>query len=413
MPTEVIMPKVDMDMSAGTVTAWHVQDGQRVKKSAPLFDIETDKASMEIESPATGVFRLASGRTGVKLPIGCAVGWIFADGEPQGPLPEAGASETAPEFAASEQDSAAAAAPRATHAPHARSRPGKIRASPLAKRLAREADIPLETLAGTAARGRIVRRDVEAAIAALADASAAAALPNAGKPDRAGWPVPLCGIRRDTALRMAESKRSTPHFRLRCRIQIDSLEALLSELNAALAPTRPKAGVPDLAAKACALALESLPEANQVWAGDRILRMRAADIVLTVPSGGGRFAPVIRDAGSKSVATIAMERQALEAAAGSGSLKPEDCIGGALALADYRAGGATSAGAVLEPPRSSLLALGAEFEEPVPNGSGMLPVARSMVAELALDHRAIDGVTGARLLGAIKRNLETPACMLI
>lgn len=412
MPTEVIMPKVDMDMSAGTVTAWHVQDGQRVEKSAPLFDIETDKASMEIESPASGVFRSAGGRTGVKVPIGCAVGWIFADDEPQDPLPAAGAREPAPESAPSGQDSAAAA-PRAAHAPHARSRPGKIRASPLAKRLAREAGIPLETLAGTAARGRVVRRDVEAATAALADASAAAPLPNAKQPDRAGWPVPLCGIRRDTALRMAESKRHAPHFRLRCGIQIDSLKALLNELNAALAAAGQQAGVPDLAAKACALALEAVPEANQVWAGDRILRMRAADIVLTVPSGGGRFTPVIRDARSKSVATIAMERQALEAAAGSGSLRPEDCIGGALAMADYRAGGPTSAGAVLEPPRSSILALGAEIEEPVLNGSGKPQVARSMVAELALDHRAIDGGTGARLLGAIKRNLETPARLLI
>lgn len=405
------MPKVDMDMSVGTVTAWHVQDGQRVEKSAPLFDIETDKASMEIESPAAGVLRLASGRTGVKVPIGCAVGWIFADGEPQGPLPEASVSEPAPDPAASGQD--AAAPPRATPAPHARNRPGKVRASPLAKRLAREAGISIETLTGTAARGRVVRRDVEAAIAAVADASAAAPLPNPGKPDRAGRPVPLRGIRRDTALRMAESKRRAPHFHLRCGIRIDSLEALLGELNAALAPTRLEAGVPDLVAKACALALEAVPEANQVWAGDRILRMRAADIVLTVPSGGGRLVPVIRDAGSKSVAAIAMERQELEAAARSGGLKPEDCIGGALAMADCRAGGATSAGAVLEPPRSSILALGAEFEEPMPNGYGALQVARSMVAELGVDHRAIDGVTGARLLGVIKRNLETPACLLI
>ena len=411
MPTEVIMPKVDMDMSEGIVTAWHVRDGQRVEKSAPLLDIETDKASMEIESPATGVLRVAEGRTGVKVPIGCALGWIFDDGEPQGPLPGAGASEPASVPSVGGQD-AAAAPPRLGDAPQARDRPDKIRASPLARRLAREAGILIETVVGTAARGRVVRRDIEAAIAALADATGEAPLRDAGMPDREGRFVPLRGIRRDTALRMATSKCQVPHFHLRCRIRIDNLESALRELNAALAQRRLEAGVPDLVAKACALALESVPEANQVWAGDRILRMSTADIALIVPSGGGRFAPVIRDAGSKSVAMIAMERQELEAAVNSDGLKPEDCVGGALAMADYRASRATSAGAVLEPPRSSILALGAELEEPVPNGCGGLRVARSMVAELGLDHRAVDGGSGARLLGFIKRNLEAPACLL-
>ena len=412
MPTEVIMPKVDMDMSEGAITTWHVQDGQRVERSAPLFDIETDKASMEIESPATGVLRLADGRTGVKVPIGRAVGWIFADGEPQGPLPALGAGEPVPVPLIGGR-AAAATPPHAADAPQARNRPDKVRASPLAKRLARDAGIPLETVAGTAARGRVVRRDVEAAIAALEDAPGVAALPDAGKPDRAGRPVPLRGIRRDTALRMAASKRNAPHFHLRCRIRIDDLEGALRELNAALAPRRLEAGLPDLVAKACALALKAVPEANQIWAGDRILRMHNADIVLAVPSGGGRLTPVIRDAGSKSVAAIAMERRELEAAASSGRLKPENCGGGALAMADYRVGGARSAGAVLEPPRSSMLALGAIFEDPVPNGSGGLRIAKSMAAELGLDHRAIHGSTGARLLGSIKRNLEAPVCLLI
>lgn len=406
------MPKVDMDMSEGAITAWHVRDGQRVEKSAPLFDIETDKASMEIESPATGMLRLADGRTGVKVPIGRVVGWIFGDGEPQEPLPGASASEPASVPEVGGQD-AAAAPPRLSDAPQARNRPDKIRASPLARRLAREADIRIETVAGTAARGRVVRRDIEAAIAALADATGKAPLRKAGMPDREGRFVPLRGIRRDTALRMATSKRQAPHFRLRCRIRIDNLENALRELNASLAQRRLEAGVPDLVAKACALALEAVPEANQVWAGDRILRMSTADIALIVPSGGGRFAPVIRDAGSKSVAMIAMERRELEAAVSSDDLKPEDCVGGALAMADYRASRAISAGAVLEPPRSSILALGAELEEPVANGCGGLRIAKSMVAGLSLDHRTIDGIAGARLLGSIKRNLEAPTCLMI
>ena len=398
MPTEVIMPKVDMDMSVGTISTWHAADGQRVEKSAPLFDIETDKASMEIESPATGFLRVAKLPAGTSIPIGQAVAWIYADGEK--PIDQPGSTESnAPLRTGADRQRIAKTEPP-------RDRP---RATPFARRVAREHGIQLDGLAGSGPRGRIARQDVEAAVLKRTRGVPDSAQPS--KPDIAKLELRE-RIRLETARGLSESDDLVQHLHLAFDIRIRKLMELRYELN--LLRSNSEGGIEpiDFILKAVAIALKANPEFNAIWAGNEIRRLGGSDIALVVPAPGGQFTPVIREVERMTITNIAAERTSLKARAMSGKLNQEGCAGGAVAVLDMSRTDAVEATATTEPPRSTMLAVGS-----IPGLSHSGPTDRSSASnfarmKLSADVRVISPEIAAAQIGAIKRLLEAPLSML-
>ena len=398
MPTEVIMPKVDMDMSVGTISTWHAADGERVEKSAPLFDIETDKASMEIESPATGFLRVAKLPAGTSIPIGQAVAWIYADGEKPIDQPGSAESNAHLQTGADRQRIAKTEPPR-----------DRPRATPFARRAAREHGIQLDGLAGSGPRGRIARQDVEAAVSKRTRGVPDSAQPS--EPDIAKLELRE-RIRLKTARGLSESNDLVQHLHLAFDIRICKLVELRNELN--LLRSNSEGGIEpvDFILKAVAIALKANPEFNAVWAGNEIRRLGGSDIALVVPAPGGQFTPVIREVERMMITNIAAERTSLKARAMSGKLNQEDCAGGAVAVLDMSRTDAVEATATTEPPRSTMLAVGS-----IPGLSHSGPTDRSSALnfarmKLSADVRAISPEIAAAQIGAIKRLLEAPLSML-
>jgi pyruvate dehydrogenase E2 component (dihydrolipoamide acetyltransferase) len=420
MPVEVIMPKVDMDMARGKFALWHVNEGGSVAKGAPLFDIETDKSAMEVESPAAGRLHHVTAKPGEEIDVGTTIAWIFAEGETVG---EAAAKRAEPEKTAS--------AP--AHA-------GKTAATPLARRLARMNGLELSTVAGTGPRQRIQRADVELAMQTLAQAGSAqksGAPPSAGarhSPAQTTAPalsaaqsgddvakayasrpfteIPVERMRAIIARRLTESKQTVPHFYLRSDVRLDGLLELRAEMNASLAARGVKLSVNDFIIKALALALQEVPEANVAWAGDRILQFERSDIAVAVAVEGGLFTPVIRDAERKSLSALSGEMKELAAKARSGNLLPSDYQGGSMAISNLGMFGIKDFDAIINPPQAAILAVGAARKQPVISEDGSVGAATVMALTLSVDHRVIDGALGAKLIQSIKSHLENPMAIL-
>ena len=306
---------------------------------------------------------------------------------------------------------------------------GRIFASPLARRLARELGVDLATVKGTGPRGRIVKADVLAAAEARKAVPAAAAAPEtpAAAPvapseeaarvralyaDREFEEVPLDNMRRTIARRLVEAKQTIPHFYLRRDIHLDALLALRRQMNEALAPRGIKLSVNDFIIKAAALALQEVPDCNAVWAGDRILRLAPSDVAVAVAVEGGLFTPVIRDAEKKGLSQISTEMKDLAERARARKLSPGEYQGGSFAISNLGMFGIDSFDAVINPPHGSILAVGAGVRKPVVNEDGEIVPATVMQVTLSVDHRVIDGALGARFLAAIKAHLENPLAML-
>lgn len=422
MAAEVILPKVDMDMTTGTIAVWHVKDGDTVKKGQPLFDIETDKAAMEIESPADGVIRIGNAPVKAVVPIGTVVAMIYGAGE------EPKAFSGAPAAAASPAADAAPAGPAAllpVVAP-AVDATGKARATPLARRLARQQGISLATLAGTGPRGRIVAADLANARPAPAAASTTAgtaiasgmsteavkALYEAGSYSV----TPLDGMRRTIAQRLVQSKQTVPHFYLTASCTLDELLAVRERLNAHAPKGEDKQplwklSVNDFIIKALALALQRVPAANVTFTDEGILQHRVSDVGVAVAIEGGLFTPVIRAAETKSLSRISIEMKELAAKARARQLKPADYQGGTSAVSNLGMFGVEQFNAIINPPHATILAVGAGVETFVP--VNRQPVLKTqMKATLSCDHRAVDGAVGAQLLKAFRELVEEPALMM-
>lgn len=438
MAVKVILPKVDMDMDSGTISKWHVADGAAVKKGQPIFDIETDKAAMEIEAPEDGVIRIGNAREGTAVPIGTVVAMIYAAGE------------DAKDFGGGAQPAAAVAANAAAATPAnavgaatgAEARPqsdeplpdgGKIRTTPLARRLARQAGIALSTITGTGPRGRITSADVQKAKASPQAASSAAGSSTTAAPALASgmdaaavralyaegsYSVkPLDGMRRTIAQRLVQSKQTVPHFYLSATCTIDQLLATRERLNLR-APKgedgKPawKLSVNDFVIKAMALALQQVPDANATFTDEGILLHKASDVGVAVSVEGGLFTPVIRAAEGKSLSQISMEMKALATKARARKLQPADYAGGTAAISNLGMMGVESFTAIINPPHSSILAVGAAVERFVPVNKQPMLVTQMSVT-LSCDHRAVDGALGAELLAAFKALIEDPALMLV
>ncbi|MDG0985187.1 MAG: pyruvate dehydrogenase complex dihydrolipoamide acetyltransferase [Planktomarina sp.] len=425
MALEILMPALSPTMEEGTLAKWLVAEGDRVQSGDLLAEIETDKATMEFEAVDEGVIGkllVAEGTANVK--VNSAIAILLEEGDAAdataSPAQSAAADAAAP--LAAEAGTPAAAAPAA-----AQTQDGtRIFASPLARRIAADQGLDLAKITGSGPKGRIVKADVSgvpaaasasvSAAAAMAPAtplrSASAASVEALYQGRSYKAVALDGMRRVIADRLTEAKQTIPHFYLRRDIQLDSLLKLRSEMNTGLEARGVKLSVNDFIIKACAMALQSVPAANAVWAGDRVLQMEASDISVAVAIEGGLFTPVLLDADSKSLSKLAVEMKDLAARARSRKLAPNEYQGGSFSISNLGMMGIDNFDAVINPPQGAILAVGAGKKRPVVGADGTLSVATVMSVTMSVDHRVIDGALGAELLDAIVHNLENPLSML-
>ncbi|MBL8893975.1 MAG: 2-oxo acid dehydrogenase subunit E2 [Rhizobiales bacterium] len=424
MPVEVILPRVDMDMTTGTISRWYVKDGDSVRKGTPIFEIETDKAAMEVESPGDGIIRYISAGEGAVVPVGEPVAFIYGAGEVQtAPSPSKVAKTEAAEPVADTLSS-----PVATrYASMSIDVAGKRRATPLARSLARNAGVDIATVKGSGPHDRIVAADVTAAIEAAKRPQAiqkpAAVQPQSISDDaiRALYPsdaydfVAHGNMRRTIAQRLVQSKQTVPHFYLSVACEVTQLNETRTILNDRApkidgAPSW-KLSVNDFVIKALALALRDVPDANVTWTDAGMLRHRTSDISVAVAVEGGLFTPVIRAAETKSLSAISREMKDLAARARAGKLQPGEYQGGTASISNLGMYGIESFSAIINPPQATILAVGAAIERPIAR-NGAVIVAPVMDLTLSCDHRAVDGAVGARLLAAVKAYLEEPSLML-
>ncbi|UUP19649.1 pyruvate dehydrogenase complex dihydrolipoamide acetyltransferase [Nitratireductor thuwali] len=438
MPVEVILPKVDMDMSTGQISNWAVEEGATVRKGDLLFEIETDKAAMEIDAPASGIVRNITGKTGVDIPVGQVVAFIYEEGEAEAPSPAAEAPT-----AGAEKQEAPSPAPPEDHQTASREEesavasrdaaPSGVRATPLARRLANEAGLDLSAIAGSGPKGRVVKADVEkaAGTGAAPAAKAAEAPAPAAKPmsDEAVLKlfeegsyelVPHDGMRKTIARRLVEAKTTIPHFYLTLDCEIDALLKLRKELNEAAPMVKGEDGgkpayklsVNDMIIKAMALALKAVPDANVSWTEANMVRHRHADVGVAVSIPGGLITPIVRRAEEKTLSAISNEMKDLAARARNRKLRPEEYQGGTTAVSNLGMFGIKDFSAVINPPHATILAVGAGGERAVVK-NGELAVANVMSVTLSTDHRAVDGALGAELLAAFRKLIENPMGMLV
>ncbi|WP_411975276.1 pyruvate dehydrogenase complex dihydrolipoamide acetyltransferase [Sulfitobacter faviae] len=450
MPTEILMPALSPTMEEGTLAKWLVKEGDEVASGDILAEIETDKATMEFEAVDEGTIGkilIEEGSEGVKVNTPIAV--LLEEGESADDIDSAAPAkeekpqaEEAPKAAEAEtpeagygrgatdandaptnSDAKAPAAPKDDKG-------GRIFASPLARRIAADKGLDLTQIEGSGPRGRIVKADVESAqpTAAKADSPAAAkdaapvTQPAPAGPssdavrkmyeDREVEEVKLDGMRKTIAARLTEAKQTVPHFYLRRDIQIDALLSFRSDLNKQLEARGVKLSVNDFIIKACALALQSVPDANAVWAGDRILKLKPSDVAVAVAIEGGLFTPVLQDADTKSLSTLSAQMKDLATRARDRKLAPHEYQGGSFAISNLGMFGIDNFDAVINPPHGAILAVGAGVKKPIIGKDGEITAATVMSVTLSVDHRVIDGALGAQLLNAIVENLENPMIML-
>jgi pyruvate dehydrogenase E2 component (dihydrolipoamide acetyltransferase) len=438
MPIEILMPALSPTMEEGTLAKWLVKEGDTVSSGDIIAEIETDKATMEFEAVDEGTIGkllIAEGSEGVKVNALIAV--LLEDGEEASDaVPSSASADDAGDKAAATAVSAEPATPTAersaTPAPAApaASDGTRIFASPLARRIAADQGLELSALQGSGPHGRIVKADVLAA----GDAPTKPA-PTAGPAVSAATPapapsvsadaiakiytnrefteIPLDGMRKTIAARLTEAKQTIPHFYLRRDIKIDNLLSFRGQLNKQLEARGVKLSVNDFIIKACALALQTVPAANAVWAGDRVLQLTPSDVAVAVAIEGGLFTPVLKDAEQKSLSTLSAEMKDLATRARSKKLAPHEYQGGSFAISNLGMFGIDNFDAVINPPHGAILAVGAGVKKPVIDEDGQVSVATVMSVTLSVDHRVIDGALGAELLQAIVDNLENPMGMLV
>jgi len=429
MPITLTLPALSPTMDEGTLARWLVREGETIAAGDIIAEIETEKATMEFESPKAGVLArilVPGGSEGVAVNTPVAV--LAAEGEDAATVAAAGA--IAAPVQATAVASAATSSPGSWTAASVALR--RQAASPLARWIARHERLDLAGLSGSGPNGRIIRADVEAALAA---ASAAAPVATASPtPAETATPPPaavladsyspgsyeevvLDGMRRTIARRLTESKQTVPHFYLRLDIALDAAIDLRARLNAS-APVRNGVGpiwkisLNDMMIKALAAALRDVPEANVTWTEGRMFRHRPVDVAVAVAIDGGLVTPVIRDAEAKSLSAISNEIKALVARARARKLAPEEYRGGTTSLSNLGMFGISSFDAVINPPHGTILAVGAAERRVVVRGEAMA-IATMITVTVSVDHRAIDGALAARLLTAFRSHLENPLALLV
>ena len=439
MPITITMPALSPTMTEGTLAKWLVKEGQAVASGDVIAEIETDKATMEVEAIDEGKLArilVAEGSEGVAVNTPIAI--VLEEGEDESVL-EGFAPAAAPQAAPAPSTAEAAPPPSApaplpaAPAPAASAPIGKalpapstangerIKASPLARRMAAQAGVDLVSLSGSGPHGRIVKADIEAAISrgvAAPAAAAAAALPAAPVPAAAAEPFepafelePLSAMRKTIARRLTESKQTVPHFYLTLDCEIDALLALRKSLNDR-ADGAYKLSVNDLVIKAAAVALLRVPKANASFTESGVKYYASADISVAVATERGLITPVIRQADRKGLETISNEMKELAAQARDGKLMPEDYMGGTFSISNLGMYGIKQFEAVINPPQACILAVGAGEQRAIVK-DGALAIATMMSCTLSVDHRAVDGAIGAEYLAALKKLIADPIAMLL
>ncbi|MCB5176038.1 pyruvate dehydrogenase complex dihydrolipoamide acetyltransferase [Microvirga lenta] len=480
MPINILMPALSPTMEKGNLAKWLKKEGDTVKSGDVIAEIETDKATMEVEAVDEGILaKILVPEGTADVPVNQLIALIAGEGEDPKSVqaPAEGGSASAP---APQAQQPAPAAPAAAPQPQANTIPGdqsahmsyarvdqapsgpaqaqggakpngagqaqagnRVFASPLAKRIAKEAGIDLASIQGSGPHGRVVEKDVRAAMAGGgAKPAAAAAAPGAPAPaaKAAAQPpvmapsasadqvkamfeagtyeeVPLDGMRKTIAKRLVESKQTVPHFYLSLDCELDALMALREQINAAAGKDKDgkpayKLSVNDFVIKALAIALQRVPAANAVWAEDRILKMKHSDVGVAVAIEGGLFTPVVRKAEQKTLTAISAEVKDMAGRARNRRLKPEEYQGGSTAVSNLGMFGIKNFQAVINPPQGTILAVGAG-EQRVVVKNGQPTVIQAMTVTLSCDHRVVDGALGAELLAAFRQLIENPMGMLV
>lgn len=439
MPIEIKMPALSPTMEEGTLAKWLVKEGDTVSSGDLMAEIETDKATMEFEAVDEGVIAkilIAEGTDNVK--VGTVIAILAEDGEDASAAASSGGeakAETSKEEAKAEapkedapKDQAGAKAPKAAApapAPAPASSRDRVKASPLARRIAAEKNIDLASLSGSGPNGRVVKADVEgakpgAAAAAPAPSASAAPAPSAAPSDaKAVWydeSIPhsvdkLSNIRKTIARRLTEAKQTIPHIYLTVDIRLDALLKLRGDLNKSLESRGVKLSVNDMLIKALGVALEATPKCNVTFAGDTLVSYSRADVSVAVSTPSGLITPIIRDAANKGLAKISTEMKELAGLAKDNKLKPEQYQGGTASISNMGMFGIKQFDAVINPPQGMILAIGAGEKRPY-IVDDTLGVATVMSATGSFDHRAIDGADGAELMKLLKELIESPMGLL-
>ena len=427
MSVNILMPALSPTMEEGTLAKWFVKEGDRIQSGDLIAEIETDKATMEFEAVDEGIIGkllVSEGSEGVKVNSPIAV--ILDDGE------ELKMSETVdlaveteptkPEVAKEETAEIQKPSMNVVQTSNVR-----IFATPLARRLAREKGIDLGSVSGSGPHGRIVKTDIldlnisdvdnnqeslsNPVLRTHVQQASGSSITNLYA-DREYTEIPLNSMRKTVAARLTEAKQNIPHFYLRKEIKIDELLKVRSRMNAHLAEKNNKLSINDFIIKSCALALQSVPTANAVWAEDKILQVKPSDVAVAVSVEDGLFTPIIRDADAKSLSNISKEMKDLAEKARSKKLMPSEYQGGSFSISNLGMFGIDNFDAVINPPHGAILAVGRGLKKPIVNDDNSISVANLMSLTLSVDHRVIDGALGAELLQSITKYLEDPVLML-
>ncbi len=442
--TDILMPALSPTMEEGTLAKWHVKVGDAVKSGDVIAEIETDKATMEVEAVDEGVIDallVAEGTEGVK--VNAPIARLKGEGEEAAPAPAKQPADSdihAPSVKAlaplagkglgeassratdiSREGKAAAPSPHPTPSPASGARAvdeERIMASPLAKRLAAQLGVDLATIKGSGPHGRIIRRDVEGVKGSPVGATAAETPRQVKSLEQMGIApgsydlVPLDGMKKTVARRMTDSFRDVPHFPLTIDLEIDHLLAGRVAINALLEADGVKVSVNDLVIKAAATALKRVPAANASYSPKGIALHHHADIAVAVAVEGGLITPIVRAAETKGVAQIAREMKDLAQRARDRKLKPEEYQGGTFSISNLGMFGIKSFASIINEPQGAILSVGAGEKRPVARGD-TLAVATVMTVTLTCDHRVVDGAIGARFLAAFKAMIEDPITMIV
>jgi pyruvate dehydrogenase E2 component (dihydrolipoamide acetyltransferase) len=444
MATNILMPALSPTMTEGTLTRWLKKEGEAIKAGDVIAEIETDKATMEVEAVDEGVLGKILVEDGTEnVAVNAPIAVLVDEGETvpteapaaaPAPKPPAAAKSDAPEPAAA-KPSAAKPEPQAARPPpvangHAPSGE-RIFASPLARRMAKQAGIDLSGLKGSGPNGRIVRADIQAAqdggapAAARAPIGAPAAEPAAAPLGKATAPaigaphklVPHSTMRKVIAKRLSESTATIPHFYVSMDIEIDALIALMGQLNGKSPPKEAPGAylitINDMVIKAAAATLRKVPAVNASWTDDGMAFYDDVDISVAVSIPDGLITPIIRQADVKGLATISREMKDLAGRARAGKLKPEEFQGGGFSISNMGMFGVSSFTAIINPPQSAILAVAAGRKRPIVNKDGELGVATVMTCTLSVDHRVADGALGANWMRAFKQVVEDPLSLLL
>jgi pyruvate dehydrogenase E2 component (dihydrolipoamide acetyltransferase) len=403
MAETVIMPKLGFDMSEGTLVRWVISEGQPVHKGAVLAEIETDKATVEVESSYEGIVARHLVSEKDVVPVNTPIAIIAAPGEQITETHVAGkqvASKQVAEVQVASKQIAAEAAPSSSPGP-------AVKASPIARRLAREKGIDLSTITGTGPAGRIIKKDVESAVSKPLSMP----VPEPTVKRQGETQVPLTKLRAAIARRMAEAKQQVPHFYITHDYNMATLMALRKQINGML-PEDDKISVNDMIIKAVALTLKSFPNLNASFQGNEVVQHGVVNIGIAVAVEGGLLTVVCRDTDQKSLRQIAREVKSVVSRAREGKVRPDDIEGSTFSISNLGMYDVEEFSAIINPPEAAILAVGAVKDVPVVT-DGQLGVGVRMKATISVDHRVSDGVEAAKFMQALAEPLENPLRLLI